>query len=298
MLDLLSNPILVRILIRAAVVGAAVSLSSSVLGVTMVLRRMSMIGDGLAHAGFGALAMATLLGAGDFKTEVSIPIVMATAMVLLYISERGVLGGDAAVAVVSTGMMTAGVLIFSFTTGYTADMCSSLFGSASILTITNGDLVLSLLLAAAVVIIFAVFFNRIFAVTFDEKFCAAAGIRVWAYKMLTAALIAVTVVVGMKLIGSLMISALVVFPALSSMKLCRSFRAVTVTAGIISVCGFALGFILSCAYSLPAGASAVAVDIVLYVAICVVTAIIDKRRKMRAVDMQSPITAKNAENKG
>lgn len=298
MLDLLSNPILVRILIRAAVVGAAVSLSSSVLGVTMVLRRMSMIGDGLAHAGFGALAMATLLGAGDFKTEVSIPIVMATAMVLLYISERGALGGDAAVAVVSTGMMTAGVLIFSFTTGYTADMCSSLFGSASILTITNGDLVLSLLLAAAVVIIFAVFFNRIFAVTFDEKFCAAAGIRVWAYKMLTAALIAVTVVVGMKLIGSLMISALVVFPALSSMKLCRSFRAVTVTAGIISVCGFALGFILSCAYSLPAGASVVAVDIALYVAICVVTTIIDKRRKMRAADMQSPITAKNAENKG
>ena len=298
MLDLLSNPILVRILIRAAVVGAAVSLSSSVLGVTMVLRRMSMIGDGLAHAGFGALAMATLLGAGDFKTEVSIPIVMATAMALLYISERGVLGGDAAVAVVSTGMMTAGVLIFSFTTGYTADMCSSLFGSASILTITNGDLVLSLLLAAAVVIIFAVFFNRIFAVTFDEKFCAAAGIRVWAYKMLTAALIAVTVVVGMKLIGSLMISALVVFPALSSMKLCRSFRAVTVTAGIISVCGFALGFILSCAYSLPAGASVVAVDIALYVAICVVTTIIDKRRKMRAADMQLPITAKNAENKG
>ncbi len=298
MLDLLSNPILVRILIRAAVVGAAVSLSSSVLGVTMVLRRMSMIGDGLAHAGFGALAMATLLGAGDFKTEVSIPIVMATAMVLLYISERGVLGGDAAVAVVSTGMMTAGVLMFSFTTGYTADMCSSLFGSASILTITNGDLVLSLLLAAAVVIIFAVFFNRIFAVTFDEKFCAAAGIRVWAYKMLTAALIAVTVVVGMKLIGSLMISALVVFPALSSMKLCRSFRAVTVTAGVISVCGFALGFVLSCAYSLPAGASVVAVDIVLYVAICVVTTIIDKRRKMRAVDIQSPITTKNAEHKG
>ena len=290
-LEMLQNPILVRILLRAAAVGAAVSLSASVLGVTMVLRRMSMIGDGLAHAGFGALAMATLLGAGDFETEVSIPIVMATAMFLLFISERGIMGGDAAVAVVSTGMMTAGVLIFSFTTGYTADMCSSLFGSASILTITDSDLWLSLALAAAVIIIFVFFYTRIFAVTFDEKFCAAAGVHVWIYKLITAALISVTVVVGMEMIGSLMISALVVFPALTAMRVCKSFASVVVTAGIFSVCGFAAGFIISCEFSLPAGASVVAVDLLLYVATAAITSVIYNCRKRRNADIRLHIAS-------
>ena len=275
--DLLQNPILARILIRAAIVGAAVALSASMLGVTMVLKRMSMIGDGLAHAGFGALAVATLLGAGKFETEVSIPIVMATALFLLWLSERGVMGGDAAVAVISTGMMTAGVLIFSFTTGYTADMCSSLFGSASILTITDKDLYLSLALAAAVIFVFVLFYTKIFSVTFDETFSFAAGVNVWAYKLIVAALIAVTVVVGMEMIGSLMISALVVFPALTAMRLSRSFRGVIIAAGCSSVLCFFIGFIISCELSLPAGASVVAVDLILYVSVSAATAMRNRR---------------------
>ena len=295
MLELLSDPTLSRILLRAAVVGALVSLAASMLGVTMVLRRMSMIGDGLAHAGFGALAVATLLGAGDMDTEISIPIVMAASLLLFYISESGILGGDAAIAVVSTAMMTVGVLIFSFTTGYTADMCSSLFGSASILTITDGDLYLSIALAAVVAAVFIIFYTRIFAVTFDEKFCAAAGVRVWFYKMITAALISLTVVVGMKMIGSLMISALIVFPALSAMRFCKSFRSVLIAASTISVVGFLLGFFMSCELSTPAGASVVAVDLLIYVIISASTAIFGNRQKSRAVDMHMSNSAENSD---
>ncbi len=241
---------------------------------------MSMIGDGLAHAGFGALAAATLCGAGDLKTEVSIPIVMVTALFLMWLSESGALGGDAAVAVISTGMMTAGVLIFSFTTGYTADMCSSLFGSASILTITNRDLWLSLLLAAAVAAFFLLFYAKIFSVTFDDVFSFAAGINVWAYKLAVSALVAVTVVVGMKMIGSLMISALVVFPALTAMKLCRSFAGVLAVSGAVSVAGFLCGFIVSCELSLPVGASVVAVDLTVFVTLSALSALRKHRRRV------------------
>ncbi len=279
--EMLSDPVLAKILLRAAVVGAAVAWSASVLGVTMVLRRMSMIGDGLAHAGFGALAVATLCGAADLKTEISIPIVIAVSFLLLLMSERGIMGGDAAVAVVSTGMMTAGVLIFSFTTGYTADMCSSLFGSASILTITDNDLYLSLALAAAVMVLFLLFYTKIFSVTFDETFSRAAGVNVWAYKLLTAVLISVTVVVGMDLIGSLMISALVVFPTLTAMRVCRSFGGVTAVAGASSVICFFIGFVISCELALPAGASVVAVDLCVYVVVSVVSAIVNAQKKRR-----------------
>lgn len=286
-LELFKNPILTRILIRAAIVGVLVALSASVLGVTMVLKRMSMIGDGLAHAGFGALATATLLGAADFETEVSIPIVMATALLLMLISERGIMGGDAAVAVISTGMMTAGVLIFSFTTGYTADMCSSLFGSASILTITDRDLWLSVALAAAVIVVFSLFYTKIFSVTFDETFSFAVGVHVWVYKLVTAALIAVTVVVGMEMIGSLMISALVVFPSLTAMRVCRSFRGVVITAGVSSVVCFLVGFLISCEASLPVGASVVAVDLCVYVAVSAISAIRAGGRKRRMIDHET-----------
>lgn len=292
LLELLRSPVLSHIILRAFVVGALVSLSASVLGVTMVLKRMSMIGDGLAHAGFGALAVATLCGAGDLETEVSIPIVMAAALLLMYISERGIMGGDAAVGVISTGMMTAGVLIFSFTTGYTADMCSSLFGSASILTITDRDLVLSVALSAVVILLFVLFYTKIFSVTFDETFSFSVGIRVWVYKLVIAALIAVTVVVGMQMMGSLMISALVVFPALTAMRICKSFRGVLITAGASSVICFFVGFVVSCELSLPAGASVVAVDLVVYTAVAVVTAICksNRKRKMLAA-AESAVTA-------
>lgn len=280
--EMLTMPILYKIMIRAAVVGALVSLCASVLGVTMVLRRMSMIGDGLAHAGFGALAVATLLNvSGEYRMEISLPIVMLTAFVLMHLSERGVMGGDAAIAVVSTGMMTAGVLIFSFTTGYTTDMCSSLFGTASVLTLTDKDLYLSIGLSVAVILLFVLFYNRIFSVTFDEAFASATGVRTNLYKLLISALTSVTVVVGLQMIGSVMISALVVFPALTAMKLCRSFRGVIITAALSSVMCFFAGFIISCEAELPVGASVVAVDLCVYVASSF-AASVKNRRKLAA----------------
>ncbi len=267
-IEMLSSPILFKIILRAAAVGALVSLSASVLGVTMVLRRMSMIGDGLAHAGFGALAVATLLDAsGQYSMEISIPIVMLTAFLLMRLAEKGRMGGDAAISVVSTAMMTAGVLIFSLTTGYTADMCSSLFGSASVLTLTDKDLYLSIALSACVLAVFVLFCNRIFAVTFDEAFAEATGIKASFYNMLISALIAVTVVVGMEMIGSVMISAIIVFPALTAMRLKKSFKGVIFTAACHSVICFFVGFVLACENDLPVGASVVAVNLTVYVAV-------------------------------
>lgn len=283
-LEMISSPILFKIMIRAAAVGVLVSLCASVLGVTMVLRRMSMIGDGLAHAGFGALAVATLLDStGKFSMEISIPIVILVSFLLMKLAERGVMGGDAAIAVVSTGMITAGVLIFSFTTGYTADMCSSLFGSASVLTLTDKDLYLSVGLSAVVVILFLLFYNRIFAVTFDEAFAAATGVRADIYKLMISALTSVTVVVGMKMIGSVMISALIVFPALTAMRIRKSFRGVIVTAGILSVLCFIAGFVICCEFALPAGASVVAVDLIVYVAVSAFANIRDNKQKQSMI---------------
>lgn len=278
-IEMLSSPILAEIILRAAVVGVLVSLSASVLGVTMVLRRMSMIGDGLAHAGFGALAVATLLDStGNFTLEISIPIVMLTAFLLMHIAERGKMGGDAAIAVVSTAMITAGVLIFSFTTGYTADMCSSLFGSASVLTLTDKDLYLSIGLSVAVLLVFVLFYNRIFAVTFDENFAAATGVRAKVYNMMISALISVTVVIGMEMIGSVMISAIIVFPALTAMRIRKSFGGVILTAACHAVVCFALGFILACENDLPVGASVVAVNLIAYVTVSALTSLRNRKK--------------------
>lgn len=285
--EMLSSPVLLKIILRAAVVGVLVSLCASVLGVTMVLRRMSMIGDGLAHAGFGALAVATLLDStGNYSMEISIPIVILVSILLMKLSEKSRVGGDAAIAVVSTGMITAGVLIFSFTTGYTADMCSSLFGSASILTLTDKDLYLSIGLTVLVVLMFLLFYNRIFAVTFDESFASATGLRADVYKFIISVLISVTVVVGMKMIGSVMISALIVFPALTAMRIKKSFRGVIVTAGVLSVICFIVGFILSCELALPAGASVVAVDLIVYASVSAISSLklkkeIEKNKKIK-----------------
>ncbi len=277
--EMLASPILFKIIVRAAAVGVLVSLSASVLGVTMVLRRMSMIGDGLAHAGFGALALATLLDAtGKFSLEISIPTVMLTAFLLMRLAESGKMGGDAAIAVVSTGMMTAGVLMFSLTTGYTADMCSSLFGSASVLTLTDKDLWLSVALSVSVLIIFALFYNRIFAVTFDEKFAEATGVKVKLYNMLISALVAVTVVIGMEMIGSVMISAIIVFPALTAMKVKKSFRGVIVTAALHAVLCFMIGFVIACEFDVPVGASVVSVNLAVYVSVSAISSLVNRRR--------------------
>lgn len=282
-IEMLSSPVLFRIIVRAAAVGMLVSLSASVLGVTMVLRRMSMIGDGLAHAGFGALAVATLLdSSGNFTLEISIPIVMLTAFLLMHIAERGKMGGDAAIAVVSTAMITAGVLIFSLTTGYTADMCSSLFGSASVLTLTDKDLWLSVGLSVTVLLVFVLLYNRIFAVTFDETFAAATGVRAGVYNMLISALISVTVVIGMEMIGSVMISAIIVFPALTAMSVKKSFRGVILTAACHAALCFLVGFVLACENDLPVGASVVAVNLTVYVLVSLAVSLKNRKKLISA----------------
>ena len=285
--NMLSSPLLSHIIVRALTVGVLVSLCASVLGVTMVLRRMSMIGDGLSHAGFGALAVATVLNVGgEYRMEISIPIVMLSAFILMRLSDRGKMGGDAAIAVMSTGMMTAGVIIFSMTTGYTSDMCSSLFGSASILTLTDKNLYLSIVLSVAVIILFLLFYTRIFSVTFDEQFSAATGVRADLYKIIISILISVTVVIGMNMIGAIMISALIVFPALTAMRICKSFRGVIITAAVYSVVCFMIGFVISCELAIPAGAAVVAVDLLAFTVTCAIKAIC-KRRAIYAVKREA-----------
>jgi zinc transport system permease protein len=249
-------------LVRALVVGILVSLCSSLLGVSLVLKRYSMIGDGLSHVGFGALAIAAALGFAPLA--VAVPVVVAAAFLLLRIGSSAK-RGDAAVAALSAGALAVGVTVISLTKGFNTDLYNYLFGS--ILALGGADVVFGIALSTAVIILFIFFYHKIFAVTFDETFAKASGVRTGVYDSVIAVLTAVTVVLGMRLMGALLISSLIIFPALSAMRLFKSFRAVTVSAGIISVVCFVAGILFSFALSTPAGASVVLCNIaVLFIA--------------------------------
>ncbi len=277
--EIFASPWLLTVIIKALVVGLLVSLCASLLGVSLVLKRYSMIGDGLSHVGFGALAVSTLLDLGtDFSLEISIPIVIIAAFIILRVSESSKMSGDSAIAMISTGSMAVGVLIYSFTSGYTTDVCNSLFGSASIITLTDKDLGLSIVLSVCVIALFALFYSRIFAVTFDETFAKATGIRAELYKMLLALLTAVTVVLGMRMLGSIMISALIVFPTLTAMRLCKTFKSVAVCAACVATICFIAGFAFSCICAVPAGASVVLANIVAFTVFAIISKIKEKRR--------------------
>lgn len=243
-------------IIRAAIVGSLVSLCSALLGVCLVQKRYSMIGDGLSHVGFGALAIAAALGLAPLK--VAIPTVAIAAVLLLRISESGKIKGDAAIALLSCSALAAGVMVVSLSEGINTDLYNYMFGS--ILAMSSQDVALSAALAAAVIILFVVFYNKIFAVTFDEDFAKAVGIPVQKYNLLIAVLTAITVVLGMRMMGTLLISSLIIFPALSSMRICKSFRFVIICSAIVSVICFLAGLIISYYYSTPAGASVVLVN--------------------------------------
>ena len=243
-------------IIRAAIVGSLVSLCSALLGVCLVQKRYSMIGDGLSHVGFGALAIAAALGLAPLK--VAIPTVAIAAVLLLRISESGKIKGDAAIALLSCSALAAGVMVVSLSEGINTDLYNYMFGS--ILAMSGQDVALSAALAAAVIILFVVFYNKIFAVTFDEDFAKAVGIPVQKYNLLIAVLTAITVVLGMRMMGTLLISSLIIFPALSSMRICKSFRFVIICSAIVSVICFLAGLIISYYYSTPAGASVVLVN--------------------------------------
>lgn len=247
----------------AFIVGVLIAFCSSLLGVTLVLKRFSFIGDGLSHVAFGALAIATVM---DLNSEMIfvLPATVLCAVLLLRTGQNTRIRGDAAVAMISVGALAVGYLLmnlFSTSSNLAGDVCSTLFGSTSILTLTGTEVWMCVVLSVAVVLIFVLFYNKIFAVTFDETFARATGIRTNAYNLLIAVVIAVIIVLAMNLVGSLLISALVIFPALSAMRVFRSFFSVTVCSAVFSVVGALLGMILSIAAGTPVGATIVAVDI-------------------------------------
>jgi zinc transport system permease protein len=261
MIDLLLEMFSYSFLIRAVVVGLLVSLCASLLGVSLVLKRYSMIGDGLSHVGFGALAVATALNAAPLA--VSIPVVMAAAFFLLRISENSKIRGDAAIALISTGALAIGVMIISMTTGMNTDVCNYMFGS--ILAMSKSDVTLSIALSVVVLVLFVFFYHKIFAVTFDENFARATGTRAGLYNMIIALLTAVTIVLGMRMMGAMLISSLIIFPALSSMRICKTFRAVTVCSALVSVLCFFAGVVISYIYATPTGASVVLINMIVFV---------------------------------
>lgn len=245
---------------RALIVGVLVSLCAALLGVSLVLKRYSMIGDGLSHVGFGALAIASALNLAPLA--VAVPTVIVAAVLLLRLSRSSRVKGDAAIAIISSSALAIGVISVSLTTGMNTEVSSYMFGS--ILSLSRSDAVLSVLLSAAVLLLFVLFYPRIFAVTFDENFSRATGIRTGVYNTLLAVLTAVTVVLGMRMMGALLISSLIIFPALSAMRLCRSFKAVILSAAIISVLCFLAGVMASYFLETPTGASIVVANLLVF----------------------------------
>ena len=267
MIEMLETMFSYHFMVRAFVVGTLVSLCAALLGVSLVLKRYSMISDGLSHVGFGSLAVATAMGLSPMA--VTIPVVVAAAFLLLRLSSTGKLKGDAAIAMISTGSLAVGVIVLSLSTGMTSDVNNYLFGS--VLAMSASDVRLSIVLAALVLILFAVFYRPIFAVTFDETFARATGAHAEAYNMLLALLTAVTIVLGMRVMGAMLISSLVIFPALTAMRLCKSFRSVTICSAIVSVCCFFIGLCASYLLSTPAGASVVVVNILAFLIFSVIS---------------------------
>lgn len=254
----------------ALIVGVLISLCSAILGVTLVLKRYSYIGDGLSHVAFGAMAIAAAL---NFSNDllVVMPITVVVAILLLGMGNNSKIKGDSAIAMISVATLSAGYIILNKFPPDTAsgnlsgDVCTSLFGSTAILTLTKTDLVLCLVMSVIVILTFIIFYNRIFAVTFDDTFASATGVRARLYNLMLAVITAIVISISMRLVGSLLVSALIVFPAMASMRLFKSFLSVTVSSAVIAVfCAFT-GIILSIAIETPVGPTIVAVDAIVFI---------------------------------
>ncbi len=251
---------------NALIVGVLIALCSSLLGVTLVLKRFSFIGDGLSHVAFGAMAIAAVLQLTDDMPLVLV-ITVFSAILLLRTGQNAKIKGDAAVAMISVGALAIGYLlmnIFSKSSNLSGDVCTTLFGSTSILTLKKSEVYLCIVLSALVIAAFIFFYNKIFAVTFDENFASATGVKAKAYNLLIAVIVAVIIVLAMNLVGSLLISALIIFPALSAMRLFKSFRSVTICSAILSVACALSGIIISVIAGTPVGSTIVAVDIIAF----------------------------------
>ena len=252
----------------ALVVGVLIALSSSLLGVILVLKRFSFIGDGLSHVAFGATEVASVEGLTN-KMLVVLPVTVAAAVVLLRTGQSTKIKGDAAVAMISVGALAVGYLVmntFSMSSNVSGDVCSTLFGSVAILTLSKLDVWLCVGMSAAVIIFFILFRNKIFAVTFDESFAATAGVGVKGFNLAVAVITAMIIVLAMNLVGSLLVSALVIFPALSSMRVFKTFKSVIISSALISVVCAALGILCSVLLSTPVGSTVVAVNILAFLA--------------------------------
>lgn len=266
----------------ALIVGTLVALCSSLLGVTLVLKRFSFIGDGLSHVAFGAMAIAAVLRITNNMPFMLI-VTVVCAVLLLRTGQNTKIKGDAAVALISVSALAIGYLVMNIfpsgSSNVSGDVCTTLFGSTSIMTLSAAEVWLSVGLSAAVVAVFVLFYNKIFAVTFDESFAKATGTRADLYNLLIAVTVAVIIVLAMNLVGSLLISALVIFPALSAMRVFKSFRSVTVCSAVFSVVGAVLGLLISIVEGTPVGSTIVAVDLVGFIAFYLIGLIGGKIRK-------------------
>lgn len=256
----------------ALIVGVLTALCSSLLGVTLVLKRFSFIGDGLSHVAFGALAISTIFKLAN-STLLIMPVTVVAAIFLLRTGQHTRIKGDAAIAMLSVGALAVGYLVlhlFSTSANISGDVCSTLFGSTSILTLTKNEVALCIVMSVCVILFYILFYNRIFAVTFDEDFTKATGKNAELYNLLIAVVTAVIIVLSMNLVGSLLISALIIFPALSAMRVVISFKGVVICSAILSVAGALTGILLSILFSTPTGATIVATDILLFFLSCLI----------------------------
>lgn len=250
----------------ALIVGVLIAISSSILGVTLVLKRFSFIGDGLSHVAFGVMAIASVLNLSN-DMFIVLPGTAVAAILLLSSNHKAKLKGDAQIAMLSVGALAFGYLImnvFSTAPNISGDVCSSLFGSTSILTLTRSEVVLCIVLSLVIIALFVIFYNRIFALTFDENFAKAVGTNVVLYNFMLALMISVIIVLAMNLVGSLLISALIIFPPLSAMRIKKSFLSVTISSSIISVISTVFGILLSILASTPVGSTIVVIDILAF----------------------------------
>ena len=268
MIDTIREMLSYPFLVRAIFVGLLVSLCASVLGVSLVLKRFSMIGDGLSHVGFGALAIASV--ANIAPLALAIPVCIAASFLLLRLSESTRIKGDAAIAMLSSGALAIGVMVVSMTTGMNTDVYNYMFGS--ILSLSASDATLSIVLSAVVLVLFVLFYPRLFAVTFDESFSRATGIPTRAYNAALATLSSVTVVLGMRMMGALLISSLIIFPVLTAMRVGKRYLTVTLLSAVVAVAGFLIGMVVSYVFEAPSGASIVCVNIALFLVFAIVGA--------------------------
>ncbi len=259
--------------LRALIVGVLLAVCAALLGVCLVPKRYSMIGDGLSHVGFGALAVASALGTAPLA--VALPVVIIASFLLLRLRENGKIKGDSAVAMISAGALAVGVMIVSLS-GSNTDLNGYMFGS--LLSVTRADFITAVVLFPLVIAIFALFYTQIFAVSHDENFARATGMKANFYNTLLSVLVAVTIVIGMRLMGTLLISALIIFPSISAMRVCRSYFGTIIAAVVLSVVSFLCGMVMSFAVSTPIGASIVICNVVSFFAMCLLGAFIKKKR--------------------